>query len=302
MKFNVTHITDYFYGEPVPLCHNISHLKPRDTVRQTVLSYRLAVTPHPLVTSDRIDFFGNQATWFAVQEPHLHLRIVGRSTVDLKPFEAPTGFWWPAWDEVPRVLTTRRDKDFLEARQFTYGSPHVSVAEELAEYARPSFAAGRPLLECVTELTDRIYNEFTFDKAMTNIDTPVLEVLQHKHGVCQDFAHLQIGCLRSLGLAARYVSGYLFTQPPPGKARLVGADASHAWISVFFPDFGWIDFDPTNGVIPSSGHITLGWARDYSDISPVRGVVVGGRRHSLQVSVDVEPVGIRDNRQAKSVV
>jgi transglutaminase-like putative cysteine protease len=143
----------------------------------------------------------------------------------------------------------------------------------------------------VTELTKRIYREFKFNKQATTIGTPVLEVLAHRHGVCQDFAHLQIGCLRSLGLAARYVSGYLVTEPPPGKPRLVGADASHAWLSVFFPNFGWIDFDPTNGLIPSGGHICLGWARDYSDISPVRGVVVGGRRHSLSVSVDVEPVG-----------
>jgi transglutaminase-like putative cysteine protease len=298
MKFNITHITEYFYGEPVPLCHNIAHLKPRETPRQTVLSHALAVTPHPLGTSDRIDFFGNQATWFAVQEPHAHLRIVGRSTVEVKPFEPPTGLWWPAWEEVPQALARRREKDLLDARQFTFESPHISLAPELADYARPSFKPGRPLLECVTDLTQRIYKEFTFDKQMTTIDTPVLEVLRHRHGVCQDFAHLQIGCLRSLGLAARYVSGYLFTQPPPGKARMVGADASHAWVSVFFPDFGWIDFDPTNGIIPSAGHVSLGWARDYSDISPVRGVVVGGRRHSLRVSVDVEPVAANEKRDA----
>jgi transglutaminase-like putative cysteine protease len=290
VKFNVVHVTEYFYGEPVPLCHNIAHLRPRETARQTVLSHALQVTPAPLVSSDRIDFFGNQSTWFAIQEPHSHLRITGRSTVEVKAFEPPTGLWWPAWEEVPRMLTERRDPQLLEARQFTFESPHVELNGELADYARPSFAAGRPLLECVTELTERMHKEFTFDKEMTTIDTPVMEVLRHRHGVCQDFAHLQIGCLRSLGIAARYVSGYLFTQPPAGKPRLVGADASHAWVSVYFPDFGWIDFDPTNGILPSSGHISLGWARDYSDISPVRGVVVGGRRHSLRVSVDVEPV------------
>jgi len=292
--YNVTHATEYFYGEPVPLCHNIAHLKPRQTSRQTVASYSLGVTPQPLISTDRVDFFGNNASWFSIQEPHTHLRIVSRSKVDVKPFEAPTGLWWPAWNEVPGMLRERREKEVLEARQFTFASPHILLAPELAEYARSSFAPNKPLLECVTDLTDRIYKEFTFDKEMTTIETPVLEVLQHRHGVCQDFAHLQIGCLRSLGLAARYVSGYLFTQPPAGKPRLVGADASHAWISVFFPDFGWIDFDPTNGLIPSAGHVSLGWARDYSDISPVRGVVVGGRRHSLRVSVDVEqlPVGI----------
>jgi transglutaminase-like putative cysteine protease len=183
-----------------------------------------------------------------------------------------------------------------------FDSPHVTTGAELADFARPSFAPGRPMLECVTEFTKRIHKEFTFDKAVTTIGTPVLEVLQHKHGVCQDFAHLQIACLRSLGLAARYVSGYLVTQPPPGQPRLVGTDASHAWVSVFFPDYGWIDFDPTNGILPSAEHITLGWARDYSDLSPVRGVVVGGSRHALRVSVDVEPIGAKEKKDGKVTV
>ena len=289
MRFNVTHLTEYTYGEPVPLCHNIAHLRPRVTARQAVHSHSIQVSPRPLLTSDRTDFFGNLASWFTVQEPHSQLKIVGRSLVDLQPFAPPTGLWWPAWEEVPGALLSRRDKDVLQARQFTFPSPHVMLADELANYARPSFPHGKPLLECVTDLTNRIYKEFTFDKQVTTIDTPVLEVLAHRRGVCQDFAHLQIGCLRSLGLAARYVSGYLFTKPPPGKPRLQGSDASHAWVSVFFPDYGWVDFDPTNGLLPSDGHVTLGWARDFSDISPVRGVVVGGRRHSLRVCVDVEP-------------
>jgi transglutaminase-like putative cysteine protease len=238
-------------------------------------------------------------TWFAIQEPHKSLKIVACSLIDVKPFEPPKEFWWPAWEEVVRTLGQQRDANVLEAQQFVSDSPYITRHPQLAEYARPSFAQGRPLLDCVTELTHRIHAEFKFDKNATTVGTPVLEVLQHRHGVCQDFAHLQIGCLRSLGLAARYVSGYLCTAPPPGCARIVGGDASHAWVSVYFPDFGWIDFDPTNGVLPSSGHITLGWARDYDDISPVRGVVVGGRRHSLQVSVDVEPVGTREMMETK---
>jgi transglutaminase-like putative cysteine protease len=225
------------------------------------------------------------------------LQIVARSLVEVKPFEVPKQFWWPAWDEVVRILQDRREEAVLEAQQFVPDSPYVKRDPQLAEYARPSFMPGRPLLDCVTELMNRINREFRFDKNATTIGTPVLEVLQHKHGVCQDFAHLMIGCLRSLGLAARYVSGYLSTMPPPGCERIVGGDASHAWVSVFFPDFGWIDFDPTNNVIPSAGHITLGWARDYDDISPVRGVVVGGRRHSLQVSVDVEPLTPREKAE-----
>jgi transglutaminase-like putative cysteine protease len=299
MKYKITHITTYFYGEPVPLSHNLVHLKPRENQRQTLVNFSLLVQPNPIIRSERIDFFGNPVTWFAIQEPHKSLRITARSLVDVKPFEPPKEFWWPAWDEVARQLPERREPQVLDAQQFLSDSPYISRDPKLAEYARPCFTPGRPLLDCVTELNNRIYREFKFDKNATVVGTPVLEVLQHRHGVCQDFAHLQIACLRSLGLAARYVSGYLSTQPPPGSQRIVGGDASHAWVSVFFPDFGWIDFDPTNGCIPSAGHITLGWARDYDDISPVRGVVVGGRRHSLQVSVDVEPLTAREKNESK---
>jgi transglutaminase-like putative cysteine protease len=289
VRYNVTHTTEYRYREPVPLGHNTVRLKPREMDRQDLLAHSLQLTPNPIVRNERIDFFGNPVTWFSLQELHDRLRIISRSTVEVQPLDLPTGFWWPAWDHVARTLQGR-DPELLHAQQFLFDSPHVATDAELAEYARPSFAPGRPLLDCVTELTKRIYDEFTFDTDMTTVGTPILEVLQHRHGVCQDFAHLQIGCLRSLGLAARYVSGYLNTAPPGKKARLVGADASHAWVSVFFPEFDWIDFDPTNGLLPSDGHVTVGWARDYSDISPVRGVVVGGRRHWMNVSVDVEPV------------
>jgi transglutaminase-like putative cysteine protease len=210
--------------------------------------------------------------------------------VDVASFGPPTGLWWPAWEQVVQMLKERRDPETLDARQYAYDSNYVQTDAELADYARPSFAPGRSLLECAMDLTQRIFHDFTFDTDATTVGTPVLDVLHFRHGVCQDFAHLQIGCLRSLGLAARYVSGYLVTRPPPGRPRMIGCDNSHAWLGVFFPDFGWIDFDPTNGVIPSSEHITVAWARDYDDISPVRGVVVGGHRHSLRVSVDVEPI------------
>ncbi|MDB5334112.1 MAG: transglutaminase domain protein [Phycisphaerales bacterium] len=300
MKYKVTHTTQYYYGEQVPLCHNVVHLKPRDTERQTCLSHAIGISPSPTTMRERLDFFGNPVEWFSVQEPHETLKIVAQSLVQVKGgFEPPTGLWWPAWDEVARMLGGRRDAALLDARQFTFDSTFVPIDAELAEYARPSFAPGRPMLDCVVELTNRIYSEFKFDSGVTTIGTPVLDVLHHRHGVCQDFAHLQIGCLRSLGLAARYVSGYLVTRPPPGRARLVGADTSHAWVSAYFPDYGWIDFDPTNGLIPAVGHITLGWARDYDDISPVRGVVVGGRHHRLGVSVDVEPLNTEDRRPSK---
>lgn len=290
MKYRVTHSTRYQYIEPVPLCHNLVHLKPRPTDRQQCLWHSTAVTPNPVSRIERQDFFGNAVTWFSIQEPHQSLSVIARSMVEVKAYEPPTELWWPAWEEVAKALLRRRDAAILDARQFTFDSRYILRDAKLADFARPSFTAGRPILECIVDLTRRIYSEFKFDSGVTTIGTPVLEVLEHRHGVCQDFAHLQIGCLRSLGLAARYVSGYLVTRPPPGKPRLIGCDVSHAWISAFFPDYGWIDFDPTNGVIPSLGHITLGWARDYDDISPVRGVVVGGRRHALSVSVDVEPI------------
>jgi len=299
VKYNVTHTTIYYYGEPVPLSHNLAHLKPRENQRQALINFSTLIQPNPIIRSERVDFFGNAVTWFAIQEPHKSLKIVARSLVEVKPFEPPREFWGQAWEDVVRLLQEKRDPAILDAQQFVCDSPYIERAAELAEYARPSFTPGRRLLDCVTELTYRINREFRFDKTATTVGTPVLEVLQHRHGVCQDFAHLQIGCLRSLGLPARYVSGYLNTEPPPGCGRIVGGDASHAWISVFFPDFGWIDFDPTNGCIPSAGHITLGWARDYDDISPVRGVVVGGRRHSLQVSVDVEPLTAKEKSESK---
>lgn len=300
MKYKVSHITEYFYSDPVPLCHNVVHLQPRQTPRQQVISHALLVVPNPIARSERIDFFGNPTTWFSLSEPHESLKITAKSEVDVRPFEPPTGLWWPAWEQVVQMLRSRRDAVTLDARQFTFDSHYVSANHELAEYARPSFGAGRNLLEAATELTTRIYKDFTFDSGATTIGTPVLDVLHHRHGVCQDFAHLQIGCLRSMGLAARYVSGYLVTRPPPGRARLVGADTSHAWVSVYFPEYGWIDFDPTNGVIPSSQHIIVAWARDYDDLSPVRGVVVGGHRHSLAVSVDVEPVSPTGKVAAKT--
>jgi transglutaminase-like putative cysteine protease len=300
MKYKVTHITSYQYNEPVPLSHNLMHLRPRETSRQTLISHVIQVFPNPTIRTERVDFFGNEATWFSVQEPHDRLKIVANSVVEVKSFESPVGFWWPAWDEVPSTLRQSRDPDVLDALQFTFDSPHVAADPELADYARGSFPTGRPFLDCMVEFTQRIKREFKFDKHATTIGTPIIEVLRHRHGVCQDFAHLQIGCLRSLGLAARYVSGYLVTEPPPGQARLVGCDASHAWVSVYFPNFGWIDFDPTNGILPSAGHVSLGWARDYSDISPVRGVVVGGRRHALSVSVDVEPLANKDKRDARA--
>jgi transglutaminase-like putative cysteine protease len=227
-------------------------------------------------------------TWFSIQEPHRGLNVESHSEVEVQPFTPPQGTGSGAWDLVPATIGSGLDPATLDAGQYTFDSPYIARDTRLGDYARSDFPPGRSLLECVTALTLRIHREFIFDKSATSIGTPILEVLQNRRGVCQDFAHLQIGCLRSLGLAARYVSGYLVTCPPPGQPKLAGVDASHAWVSVFFPNHGWIDFDPTNGLIPSNEHITLGWARDYEDIGPVKGVIVGGHRHSVRVSVDVQ--------------
>jgi transglutaminase-like putative cysteine protease len=191
---------------------------------------------------------------------------------------------------VVRSLPNDLSETGLDAYQFVFESPRVKPLPEFAAYASPSFSPARPLTEALLDFTGRIYKDFRFDSKATNVRTSPQQVLRQKSGVCQDFAHLQVACLRSLGLAARYVSGYLRTYPPPGRPRLAGADASHAWVSVYSPGSGWLDVDPTNNLIPSQGHVTLAWGRDYGDVSPVRGVILGGRDHKLDVGVEMEPL------------
>jgi transglutaminase-like putative cysteine protease len=289
VKYRVTHRTEYFYGETVPLCHNLIRLRPRKTVSQVCGRHELTIDPVPATRRDRVDFFGNYTTWMAIQQPHRKLVISATSEMEVSAGAVDEKSPSPAWDEVAANLSSRTDQQSLRVREYTFDSQYVPRDAALVEFARASFPAGGGLLECAAAFTRRIFKEFKFDRDATNISTPVLEVLKSRRGVCQDFAHLAIGCLRSLGLAARYVSGYLATKPPPGKERLVGADASHAWISVFIPEQGWVDFDPTNGLMPTGDHVTVGWARDYGDLSPVKGVMVGGDRHSLNYSVDVVP-------------
>jgi transglutaminase-like putative cysteine protease len=290
MKYQVVHSTEYQYTEAVPVCHNELHLRPREHPRQICLSSNLTVDPLPSRMAWRRDYFGNPATLFTIQEPHERLTIVSESIVDVSPPLPVSPASTPPWEEIRDRFALGQPPWWLEARQFVLASPYVPLGGELFEYATPSFPLGRPWLEGVLDLTRRIYQEFVYDPRATTISTPVLEVLKMRRGVCQDFAHLQIACLRSLGLPARYVSGYLLTLPPPGMPRLVGADASHAWVSVFCPEIGWVDIDPTNNQIPTLHHITLGWGRDYSDVSPVKGVITGGGSHAVRVSVDVTPL------------
>ncbi len=289
MKYRITHTTKYTYSEAVPVCHNLVHLKPRDTPAQTCEYYRLLILPDQSKVSERLDYFGNTAAYFAIDQAHHGLSVTATSRVSVAVAKnADTGTTL-AWEEVQNRLRTDRSAEVLDAYQFVFDSPYVERFEALADYVRPSFEAGRPILEGVLELTARIHDDFKYDPRATTVHTPIHEVFEQRHGVCQDFAHLQIGCLRSIGLAARYVSGYLRTEPPEGKPRLVGADASHAWLEVYCGDAGWIGVDPTNNLRAATDHITLAWGRDYNDVCPIQGTIVGGGERKMTVSVDVAP-------------
>ena len=290
MLYRITHTTEYEYAEPVSLCQNLACLVPREVPRQRCLRTRLTITPEPAVLTSRTDYFGNTATYFTIQEPHRHLTLVADHDVELTAREEIDPRSSPPWEQVCDELIRDRTAESLQAYQFVFGSRYARPERELLSYAAPSFVPGRPLVEAVLDLTRRIHEDFLYDARATNISTPVSEVFANRRGVCQDFAHLQISALRSFGLAARYVSGYLCTNPPPGSERLVGADATHAWLSVYCPKNGWIDFDPTNNQIPSDKHIMLAWGRDYDDVSPIKGVILGGGRHAVQVGVDVRQI------------
>lgn len=301
MIYRVTHTTTYTYSQPVSLCHNLAHLTPRPGPRQSTTDFRLVVDPDPAVVHERVDFFGNPATFFTVQEPHKKLAVRAEHTTTVAPFSPPDPAATPPWEEVRDLLRTDRSPVVLDACHYSFDSPYVAASAALAEYAAPSFPPGRPLLEAALHLTARIHREFRYDPKATTLSTSLAEVLAGRRGVCQDFAHLQIGCLRSLGLAARYVSGYLLTRPAAGKERLVGADASHAWVSVYCPGSDWIDLDPTNDLIPSDEHVLLAWGRDYDDVSPVKGVILGGGEHRIAVAVDVVRVQSADQFRAADV-
>jgi transglutaminase-like putative cysteine protease len=287
MIYRVTHATTYDYSEPVALCHNLAHLTPRDDRRQQCLNSELLISPEPAVISTGRDFFGNATTFFAIQEPHQKLTVTAMHVIRLLPAGVPDPVPEMPWEQARDFVTRNQNGDHLEACQFVFDSIYVKTTAELAAYAAPSFPPGRNLLEAVLDVTRRIHADFRYDPKATSVATPLSEVFAAGRGVCQDFAHLQIGCLRSLGLAARYVSGYLATTAPAGQGRLIGADASHAWLAVFCPGFGWIDVDPTNNQMVSDSHLALAWGRDYDDVSPIRGVILGGGQHAVAVAVEV---------------
>lgn len=296
MNYRIVHTTRYRYEEPVASSYNEAHLLPRSFARQTLVSASLGIDPPCRDYRDRQDFFGNTASYFALLDPHQEVTITATSEVRLLAPRRQLSFGDAVdWQEAARRLAEANDPDILDAAQYCLDSPMVRAVPALRDYATPSFTVSRPLAEAVADLMARIHTDFTYDPTATDIATPALEVLQQRRGVCQDFAHLAIGCLRSLGLAARYVSGYLETLPPPGKQKLQGADASHAWLQAYLPGAGWQDWDPTNNLQPASRHVTTAWGRDYSDVAPLKGVIYGGGdSHTVTVEVDVtalaEPV------------
>ncbi len=290
MIYKISHRTTYKYKYPVSVGDHVACLKPRSFERNQLKHYELSIQPAPATLSERVDYFGNSLCFFTVREPHEELMVEARSEVvttgkaqDPAQQDAP-------WEESADSLEEDPTCEGREACQYQFESPRILVRPEYAAYALESFTPGRPMREALMDLTTRIYRDFKFDSKVTTVRTATEEVFKKRRGVCQDFAHVQIACLRSIHLAARYVSGYLRTYPPPGKPRLIGADASHAWVSAYCKGVGWLDMDPTNNVAPSDGHVTLAWGRDYGDVSPLRGLILGGGGHSLRVAVDMEPI------------
>lgn len=288
MKYRVTHRTTYHGDQPVSIGLNEAWLQPRDTAWQRCDEYRLDVSPTPSTLSKRTDYFGNRVSVFSFNHGYDTMHVTSRCDVTLLPRDLPPPDETLPWETLRDRLRAHPTPVDLAAFEFAFDSPRVRGTDELTAYARESFPAGRPVLAAAGELMTRIHQEFRYDPRATTVTTPVDEVFRLRRGVCQDFAHLQIAALRSLGLAARYVSGYLRTHPAPGQPRLVGADASHAWLALYCGPHGWIDLDPTNDTFPSQEHITIGWGRDYADVTPLKGIFVGGGRHMLEVSVDVK--------------
>jgi transglutaminase-like putative cysteine protease len=291
VRYRIEHETRYVYPAGVTTSQHVAHLRPRELGRQHVALSELVVEPTPARSVRGLDYFDNALDHFTVLKPHTELCVRAHSLVEVEAatteVEAESS---PAWESVRDALVYRKGAPYGDAAQYAYASPYIEPDVELAEYARVSFVPGRPLLVAALDMMRRIHGEFRFDASATTVTTPVKRVLAERRGVCQDLAHVQIAGLRALGLAARYVSGYILTDPPPGQPRLVGADASHAWLSVHCPRHGWVDLDPTNDLVPDQRHVTLGWGRDYGDVSPLRGVILGGATHTLHVGVSVVPL------------
>ncbi len=292
MRYQITHRTTYSYESPVTVGHYIARLEPRALPFQECPWHEITIRPTPMQRAERADSFGNTCVYFEIEGSHQKLEVIARSLVEVATAPIFDPGETPAWESVRDACRADLSSAATLAGELVFASPLIPVGSVFAEYARPSFPAQRPVLEGVCDLNRRIHEDFIFDPAATDFATPVEQVLKKRRGVCQDFAQVMIACLRSLGLPARYVSGYLETLPPPGQPKMIGADASHAWLSVYCGESaGWMDADPTNNVLPSNRHVTVAWGRDFSDVSPLRGVTIGAGEQWLQVAVDVLPDG-----------
>jgi len=290
-RYHVVHETRYVYESRVAVAQQLLHLTPRELPWQRLLAHRIEIDPVPSETTEHQDYFGNLVRHAVLDSPHESLTVRAESEVSVGARgggERPQNS--PAWESVRDRLHAAQEANLLEAAEFRFESPHIRFGNSLHRYAAGSFPPARPFVEAVVELNHRIHEDFVFDDSATGVATPLDEVLEMRRGVCQDFAHLMTGCLRVLGLPARYVSGYILTTPPPGQVRMVGADASHAWMSAFCPGRGWVDFDPTNDLVVGDEHITLAWGRDFSDVAPMRGVILGGGDQELEVHVTVTQI------------
>jgi transglutaminase-like putative cysteine protease len=298
--YEVSHHTRYRYSEPTSISHHVLHLAPRATEHQRCHRSVLEVTPDPASSVDDVDYFGNPVTHLTVQQSHTELSFHSQSLVEVSAIDPPQSNTTLPWEIAVEQVAGDRSAQGLGILEFTFTSPYTRASGDLADYAAASFAPGRPLFDAARDLTTRIHRDFAYRPGATSVSTPVDQVFAQRRGVCQDFAHLQIAAMRALGLAVRYVSGYLVTRPRKGEAKLRGADASHAWLSVRLPGYGWLDLDPTNDLVPSDAHITVAWGRDYGDVSPIMGVILGGGDHRIDVAVHVEPANMPVDGAASS--
>jgi transglutaminase-like putative cysteine protease len=292
MHLQVTHETRYAYTPVVETAQHMAHLKPRNTATQQLLSHTLHISPEPAQQSEAMDVYGNTRTFFSLQNAHDELVVRAESVVATE--EPPPPVSELPWEQVREAFRYHAGGAFDSAAEFVFASPYVVRHGDFIAYARPSFGASVPLLAAARDLMQRIHSDMRYESQSTEVNTPAVKALAQRKGVCQDFAHIMVACLRAMGLPARYVSGYLLTEPPPGRPRLIGSDASHAWVSVYFPDLpdgpGWCDFDPTNNRHAGADYVTLASGRDFADVSPLRGVIHGGAQHDLHVAVTVMPL------------
>ena len=290
MEYLVRHRTTYRYLQDVSHSWHLAHLRPRVTPVQAVHDSSITLSLEPASRVAREDYFRNPCEWFSIDQPHTLLEVLAQSRVTVRPAPERTSRDSSPWEEVRVRLENPQDDETRDAVQYLFDSPMTKFRSNIAAYGSVSFPPHRPILAGAMELMNRIHKDFRYDTTVTDVSTPLDRVFEIRAGVCQDLAHVGIASMRAIGLPARYVSGYLLTVPPPGKPRLLGADASHAWFSVWAPPFGWVDLDPTNNVVVGESHVTSSWGRDYGDVAPVAGIILGGHDHVVEVGVDVIPV------------